>query len=108
MSSSYKKYSMEELISVSKATKVIGSKYAISIFQSLLGGTKRFGEIQRDLNNVNPRTLSKRLKELEKEGFLSKKVYPEVPPRVEYTLTKKGEIFKSIVSAVKTCDEKIN
>ncbi len=99
---------MDELLEISKATKIIGSKYTIQIFQSLLDGTKRFGQLQRELNNVNPRTLSKRLKELEKEGYLLKKIYPEVPPRVEYTLTKKGAVFKAVVSALKSCDQKIN
>ena len=107
MSSSSKKYSMDELLKVSKVAKIIGSKWTIQILNSLLSGTKRFGEIQKSLNNINPKTLSKRLQALEKEGYINRKAYPEVPPRVEYSLTKKGKIFKTVLKAVNSCEEKI-
>jgi DNA-binding HxlR family transcriptional regulator len=107
MSSSGKKYSMDNLLEVSKVAKIIGSKWTIQILNSLLYGTKRFGEIEKSLKNINPKTLSKRLQTLEKEGYIIRKAYPEVPPRVEYTLTEKGKIFKSVINAVKTCEEKI-
>jgi DNA-binding HxlR family transcriptional regulator len=107
MSSSGKKYSMDNLLEVSKVAKIIGSKWTIQILNSLLSGTKRFGEIEKSLKNINPKTLSKRLQTLEKEGYIIRKAYPEVPPRVEYTLTEKGKIFKSVIKAVKTCEEKI-
>lgn len=109
MSSNYILYSMEsELLEVSKATKIIGSKWTLLILNSLLGEKKRFGELQKELGNVNPRTLSKRLKDLEKEGYITKKIFAEVPPHVEYALTEKGGIFKHIVNAVKACDKKLN
>lgn len=108
MSSSYIKYSMEtELLEISKAAKIIGSKWTLLILNSLLDGTKRFGQIQKEIGNINPRTLSKRLDVLEKEGYIKKKVYAEVPPHVEYSLTKKGGIFKRVVKAVKTCGEEM-
>ena len=107
MSSSSKKYSMDELLKVSKVAKIIGSKWTIQILNSLLSGTKRFGEIERDLKDINPKTLSKRLQTLEKEGYIIRKAYPEVPPRVEYALTKKGKIFKSVLKAVNICEKQI-
>jgi DNA-binding HxlR family transcriptional regulator len=78
------------------------------ILNSLLNGTKRFGELQKELeDNINPKTLSKRLQDLEKEGYIKKKVYAQVPPKVEYSLTKKAEVFKQVVRAVKTCGGKM-
>lgn len=108
MSSSYKKYSMEsELLEISKAARIIGSKWTLLILNSLLGKTKRFGELQKELGNINPRTLSKRLQDLEKQGYIKKKIFPQVPPKVEYSLTKKAEVFKQVVKAVRTCGEKM-
>lgn len=108
MSSSYNKYSMEtELLEISKAAKIIESKWTLLILNSLLCGTKRFGELQKELGNINPRTLSKRLQDLEKQRYLKKKVYPQIPPKVEYSLTKKADVFKQVVKAVKKCGEKM-
>lgn len=108
MSSSYILYSMDkELLEISKAAKIIGSKWTLLILNSLLKGTKRFGELQKELDNINPKTLSKRLHDLEKEGYIKKKIYPEVPPKVEYSLTQKAAVFEQVVNAVKTCGEKM-
>jgi DNA-binding HxlR family transcriptional regulator len=96
-----------DLLEISKAAKIIGSKWTILILNSLLSGTKRFGELQSALDNVNPRTLSKRLKQLEKEGYIQKKIFAEVPPKVEYSLTQKGHVFKNVVKAVRTCGEEM-
>ena len=104
MSSSYIKYSMEsDLLEISKAAKIIGSKWTLLMLNSLLKGTRRFGELQKEVGDINPRTLSKRLKDLEKEGYIKKKIYAQVPPKVEYSLTKKGEVFKQVVKAVRNC-----
>jgi DNA-binding HxlR family transcriptional regulator len=97
----------EDLLEISKAAKIIGSKWTLSILVSLLKGTKRFGELQKQVVGINPRTLSKRLHALEKEKYITRKAYPEVPPRVEYSLTEKGRIFKGVAKAVKSCDGKI-
>ncbi len=107
MSSSSKKYSMDDLLKVSKVARIIGSKWTIQILNALLSGTKRFGEIQKNIKTINPKTLSKRLQTLEKEGYITRKAYPEVPPRVEYALTEKGKIFKSVLIAVNNCEKQI-
>ncbi len=96
-----------DLLEVSKVAKIIGSKWTILILNSLLGGTKRFGELERSVGDINPKTLSKRLQQLEKEGYIQKKVYASVPPKVEYSLTPKGHIFKQVIKSVRTCGEKI-
>lgn len=108
MSSSYIKYSMEtDLLEISKAAKIIGSKWTLLVLNSLLKGTKRFGQIQKEVGNINPRTLSKRLDDLEEEGYITKKIFAQIPPKVEYSLTKKAEMFKQVVRAVKNCGEKM-
>jgi DNA-binding HxlR family transcriptional regulator len=96
-----------DLLEVSKVAKIIGSKWTILILNSLLNGTKRFGELERSVGDINPKTLSKRLQELEKEGYIRKKIYAEVPPKVEYSLTPRGHVFKQIIKSVRTCGEKI-
>ena len=68
------------------------------ILHQLCAGLKRFGELQRLLPGISPKTLSARLKELEKHGVVSKKVFDEMPLRVEYSLTKKGESLKALIS----------
>lgn len=96
-----------ELIEISKAAKIIGSKWTLLILNNLLTGTKRFGQLQKEVDDINPKTLSKRLKQLESEGYIKKKIYAQVPPKVEYSLTPKGHIFKRVVKAVKTCGEEM-
>ena len=108
MSSSYKKYSMDaDLLEVSKVTRIIGSKWTLLILNSLLNGTKRFGELERSVGDINPKTLSKRLKDLEQEGYIKKTIYPQVPLKVEYSLTPKGHIFKQVIKSVRTCSGEI-
>ncbi len=85
---------------VAKTLKVIGSKWTMLLLHNLFEGRKRFGELQRALPGISPKTLSQRLQELEKEGIITKTVFAEVPLHVEYNLTEKGEslggIFKSL------------
>ncbi len=88
----------EEITScVERILSVIGSKWTLLILREFLGGTRRFGQLKKALPGISPKTLSQRLQALEKEGILSKKIYPEVPPRVEYSLTPRGEGLKSIL-----------
>ncbi|HVS58409.1 MAG TPA: helix-turn-helix domain-containing protein [Candidatus Saccharimonadales bacterium] len=75
---------------IAAAMEIIGSKWTALILRDLAAGTKRFGELQASVGSINPRTLSQRLDELEKHGIITKKSFNEVPPRCEYSLTKKG------------------
>jgi len=76
---------------IGAAMQVIGNKWTALILRDLFGGPKRFCELGRSVGNINPRTLSQRLDDLEKQGIITKQSFAEVPPRCEYTLTKKGE-----------------
>ncbi len=92
---------------VEKTLKIIGSKWTILIIRDLLEDTKRFGELRKSLQGVSPKTLSERLKTLEKENIITRKIYPEVPPRVEYTLTKRGMGLAAIIKSMKAWGDKI-
>ncbi|HET9946749.1 MAG TPA: helix-turn-helix domain-containing protein [Patescibacteria group bacterium] len=85
---------------VSKTLKIIGSKWTMLLLHNLFEGKKRFGELERALVGISPKTLSLRLQELETEGIINKKVFAEVPLHVEYTLTEKGLSLKSIFNAM--------
>lgn len=88
---------MESDCGVGKALRLIGSKWTLNIIHALCERTKRFGEIQRELTLISPRTLSLRLQQLEADGIIHKKVFAEVPPHVEYSLTEKGASLKKII-----------
>lgn len=90
---------------VSKTLKIIDGKWSMFILHNLFDGAKRFGQLQRDLNGISPKTLSLRLKELEKEGILKKKVYTEIPLHVEYKLTPKGESLREIFEKMREWGE---
>lgn len=71
--------------------EIIGNKWTALILRDLAGGECRFCSLEKTVGSINPRTLSKRLDELEARGIIAKLTYPEVPPRVGYSLTSKGE-----------------
>ena len=81
------------------AQKLLQGKWAILILHALNEGTKRFNELERDIQ-ITHATLSSQLKYMEKEGLVHRTVYPEVPPRVEYTLTAMGESLRPILFAM--------
>ena len=76
---------------IASAMAIIGSKWTALILRDLFSGPKRFCELEESVGNINPRTLSQRLDDLERHGIISRRSFAEVPPRTEYTLTKKGE-----------------
>ena len=80
---------------------LIGNKWTIFIIEELFRGTRRFGEIEKGLVGISPRTLSIRLASLEKAGIISREVFPEVPPRVEYRLTTLGRSLEDVISVVR-------
>lgn len=81
---------------LAKAMDLIGKRWTGLILYQLLGGSQRFNEIESALP-VSGRLLSERLKELEKEGLVERKVYSEVPVRVEYSLTEKGQALEDAI-----------
>ena len=76
---------------IGAAAEILGSKWTALILSDLASGHCRFCTLEKTVGKINPRTLSKRLDDLETQGIITKTTYPEVPPRVEYSLTKKGE-----------------
>lgn len=91
---------------VERALKIIGGKWTILILRDLLQGPRRFGELRRSLGEVSPKTLALRLRELEEEGILSRTVYAEVPVRVVYRLTRKGETLGEVIDAIRHWGER--
>ena len=79
---------------------LISSKWKVLIVRDLLASTKRFGELQRSVGNVSQKVLTAQLREMEEDGLVDRKVYPEVPPRVEYSLTELGRSLEPVLSAM--------
>lgn len=75
------------------------------ILRDLLPGTKRFGELKKSIGSVSQKVLTAQLRDMEGNGLLSRKVYAEVPPRVEYTLTDLGYSLKPILDAMRDWGE---
>ena len=80
---------------------LISDRWKVLIIRDLLDGTKRFGELKRAVGNISQKVLTANLRAMEESGLLTRKVYPEVPPRVEYTLTETGYSLKPILDAMK-------
>jgi DNA-binding HxlR family transcriptional regulator len=85
---------------VERTLLVIGGKWTTLILRDLLTGTKRFGQLKSSLAGIPPKTLTERLRDLEDQGIVSRVQFPEIPPRVEYTLTPKGEALSPIIDAM--------
>lgn len=83
------------------AMELLSRKWALLIIEALLDGPRRFTEIQRSLREVNPKLITVRLRELEAGGLVSRTVYAEVPPRVEYALTPRGRRLRPAVEALR-------
>lgn len=79
---------------------LIGDKWKVLILRDLLPGTKRFGELKKSVGNVSQKVLTAQLRAMEDSGLLIRTVYPEVPPRVEYSLTELGLSLKPILDAM--------
>ena len=79
---------------------LIGDKWKVLILRDLMNGTKRFGELRKSIGQVSQKVLTAQLRAMEQSGLLSRKVYAEVPPRVEYTLTATGYSLKPILDAM--------
>lgn len=76
---------------------LICGKWTMLVIRDLADGRSRFCELERSLAGISPRTLSLRLRALEEHGIVARQTYPEVPPRVEYALTRKGQALLPLV-----------
>ncbi len=79
---------------------LIGDKWKVLILRDLMEGTKRFGELKKSIGTVSQKVLTAQLRDMEAKGLLTRTVYAEVPPRVEYTLTETGVSLKPILDAM--------
>lgn len=84
---------------------LISNKWKVLILRDLLPGTKRFGELKKSIGEVSQKVLTAQLREMEAGGLLTRTVYPEVPPRVEYTLTQLGYSLKPVLDAMQSWGE---
>lgn len=79
---------------------LIGDKWKVLILRDLMPGTKRFGELKKSVGNVSQKVLTAQLRTMEESGLVNRKVYAEVPPRVEYSLTELGKSLKPILDSM--------
>ena len=79
---------------------LIGDKWKVLILRDLMHGIMRFGELKKSIGTVSQKVLTAQLRDMEEKGLLTRKVYAEVPPRVEYTLTETGYSLKPVLDAM--------
>lgn len=79
---------------------LISDRWKVLIIRDLMEGTKRFGELKKSIGSISQKVLTANLRAMEESGLLTRKVYPEVPPKVEYTLTETGYSLKPILDSM--------
>jgi DNA-binding HxlR family transcriptional regulator len=87
---------------VGSCAEIISGKWTILVIRDLVDSNRRFCELERSLQGISPRTLSLRLRALEECGIVDRHTYPEVPPRVEYTLTEKGRALIPVIEEMRS------
>lgn len=92
--------SMEYVLAVNDSINVINGKWKAAIIASLFFGKKRFGELEKGIPKINPRMLSKELRDLEANGIVIRTVYDSVPVTVEYELTNSGRAFRNVLDVM--------
>lgn len=85
---------------VEATLSLIGNRWKIIILRELMVGTKRFGELKKGVGDISQKVLTSNLREMEVDGLVSREVFAEVPPRVEYTLTETGRSLHSVLDAM--------
>ena len=95
-----KRSSSEPVCPAEATLRVIGGSWKVPILWHLAKETKRFSQLRRDLPGVTQKMLTQQLRELERAGVVHRKVYPQVPPKVEYSLTDQGRTLMPIVAAM--------
>ena len=84
---------------------LIGDKWKVLILRDLMTGTKRFGELKKSLGSVSQKVLTAQLRDMEASGIINRKVYAEVPPKVEYSLTRLGESLRPVIDVMRSWGE---
>ena len=83
----------------------IADKWTVLVVGGLAGGTRRFGELRRDVAGISPKVLTQKLRKLERDGIITRRVYACVPPKVEYSLTPLGRTLVGLLDAIRTWAE---
>lgn len=91
---------------VETTLRIIEGRWKVMVLHYLLDGTKRFNELHRLLTGVSHRTLAQQLRELERDGVVNRKVHAQIPPKVEYSLTRLGASLEPILTAMEAWGEK--
>lgn len=91
---------------VEYTSSIISNKWKALILRDLMQGVKRYNELSKSVKGISAKVLTQNLRELEKDGIVNRKVYPVVPPKVEYSLTDKGKELKSILDLMKKFGDK--
>lgn len=86
--------------------RIVSGKWTLLLLRDLAAGRRRFGELQRSMAGISPRTLSQRLRALEEQGIVTRTSYAEMPPRVEYHLTPRGEALTPIIDEMRHYGER--
>jgi DNA-binding HxlR family transcriptional regulator len=92
---------MESSCPVTACAEILSGKWTILLIRDLAEGRSRFCELERSLEGISPRTLSLRLRALEEQGIVERRTFPEVPPRVEYSLTEKGQGLVPVIEGMR-------
>ncbi|UXM95000.1 helix-turn-helix transcriptional regulator [Bartonella sp. HY329] len=79
---------------------IIGNRWKPLIIRDLLDGTKRFGQLRKSIGDISQKVLTANLRELEEQGIVSRQIFAQVPPRVDYSLTKRGKTLEPILNAM--------
>ncbi|MDQ7030850.1 MAG: helix-turn-helix domain-containing protein [Ardenticatenia bacterium] len=90
---------------IARTAELVGDTWTLLIIRDLMDGPRRFSELLASLSGISPKTLSRRLKYLEGQGIIERHVYSEIPPRVEYTLTPKGEALLPLIEDMRRYGE---
>ena len=90
---------------VRRTSEILDGKWTTRIIRELLYGTRRFSELQRGLPGISPKMLTGRLKMLQANGLVDKTIYPCIPPKTEYNLTKLGKELEKVILAMAYCGE---
>jgi DNA-binding HxlR family transcriptional regulator len=86
---------------IERAVDVLDGKWTLLILRELFQGKRRFGELRATLSGVSPKTLTERLRFLEQRGVVRRTIFPEIPPRVEYCLTARGQDARPVIEALR-------
>lgn len=90
----------EKVCPVEVTLSLLGNKWKVLILWELFERTKRFGELSRAISGISQKMLTQQLRQMESDGLIKRKIYPEVPPRVEYSLAEVGRSLKPILNSM--------